>query len=174
MPLSEEQALLIRTLEWDADNSALMTALKVWRRMYASFNYSAILPLGPVRSWLIAAQLLFWVMDFIQPRRRAGMLATHPSPHARLVNVSIQAHSFGLVPDAPTGSDQYSLLPWIIRNDFPSRIIAEAAANRPIDRVVQELAEARNNYERIMPTLVSYQAERLRVRGAFPPVFPTR
>ena len=36
IPLSDNEALLFRTLEWDADNSALATSLKVWRLSFPS------------------------------------------------------------------------------------------------------------------------------------------
>jgi hypothetical protein len=98
MPLSEDEALLFRTLEWDADNSALITSLKVWRHIFPSkLDFSAIATLGAARSWSIAAQLLFWVMDFIQPQERRGLLATHPSPHARFINGVLPVSVFDIL-----------------------------------------------------------------------------
>lgn len=176
MPLSEEEALLLRALEWDADNSALMTSLKVWRQTIANIDYSAIASLGAARSWFVAAQLLFWVMDFIQPPHRRGLLATHPSPNARLVNATMAAKQYGFVPELSDVSNvaEDSLVSWIIKNDFRSHMVASACANTSVDRTVQELVEARENYEKIMARLMSYQEVRLRGRGVFPPEFPTR
>ena len=161
-PLSREEALLFRALEWDADNAALLSSLKMWRSLCANLDYSAIGSLGPAKSWFVAAQLLFWIMDFVQPPNRRGVLATHPSVKARLVNAAMVAGSFDFVPELSDGQDSDSnpLIPWLIRNRFPSGIIASAADDSSIEQTVRELVEARGHYEKAMPRLDSYQTRR--------------
>ncbi len=159
-PLSEQEALLLRALEWDADNAALMSSLKMWRSFCSSLDYSAVGALGPARSWCLAAQLLFWVMDFVQPPNRRGLLATHPSPKARLVNARMVATSFGFVPDLSDTEDADSLVSWIFRNKFPSHMIERVAGGSSVDKTPQELVEARGQYEKIMPLLEHYQTLR--------------
>lgn len=177
IPLSDDEALLFRTLEWDADNSALATSLKVWRHIFPSkLDFSAISTLGAARSWFIAAQLLFWVMDFVQVQERRGLSATHPSPHARFVSSLMHATHYGFVPELSNGNhmNEDSLSDWVVKNGFPSQMVDDAHTGRSLDGVVQELVETKENYERIMDRLASYQTARLSARGVVPPVFPTR
>jgi hypothetical protein len=157
-PLSEQDALLLRTLEWDADNSGLLTSLRMWRSFCSNLDYSAISALGTPRSWFLSAQLLFWVMDFVQPRNRRSRFATHPSPEARLVNARLVATNFGFVPELlEGGTAEDSLIPWIMRNKFPSQIVDDAADPGGADVVGNELKEVQANYRTMMDGLEAYQ-----------------
>ncbi len=172
-PLSIEEALLFRTLEWDADNAALMTALKVWRNSFPSkLDFSAIAPLGAAGSWFVAAQLLFWVMDFVQPLERRGLLATHPSPDARFVNAIVHAKKF--VPELGDESrvSELSLSFWVAKNGFPSQTLEDARQSKGYSTTVEQLAEVHDNYKKIMEQLACYQNVRLTKRGVVPPTFP--
>lgn len=175
-PLSEEEALLFRTLEWDADNAGLISSLRMWRSLCANLNYSAIGSLGPARAWFAAAQLLFWVMDLVQAPGRRALWSTHPSPNARLVNAAIVAKDFDFVPELADVVDREteSLIPWILRNQFPSQIVASAAADSSVEEIVQELVEVRRHYETVMTLLDSYQRLRLKRKEGAPDAVPGR
>lgn len=165
-PISKEQALLIRALEWDADNAALEASLKMWRSMYSHLHYSSIASLGSAGSWFLAANLLFWVMDFIQPLSRRGLLATHPSPRARLTNARLLTTHFRLAPDLSESCsvEVDSLIGWIVRSEFPSNMVATANEEATVERAVNELIDARNCYKQVEPRLERYQDIRRQLR----------
>ncbi len=166
LPASAAEASMLRALEWDADNSSLASSLQIWRTMYKNFNYTCLDPLGPATSWFLAAQLLFWVMDFMQLPVAREPMATHLSPMARRVNaelISRHVRSGAASPDEGNGT---SLIPWIIRNDFPSAHVAAVREGRDVpEQTVQELVEAREGYRAILPDLERVQADRARRRG---------
>jgi len=176
-PLSQEEALLFRALEWDADCASLMTSLDMWSLFCANFDLLGIESLGIARSWFLAAQLLFWVMDFVQPPTRRGVASTHPSPEARLVNASILAEDANFSFIMPVlakmdeqernliGIDKPALVRWIVKSKFPSHIVENARGASLVDNPAKQLYEAREQYKQIMVRLESYQKLRLKRKG---------
>ena len=165
LPLSESEAILLRTLEWDADNSAFATSLKMWRLLYEAVDYSALDSLGPEVSWYVASQLLFFVMDFVQPINRRGLLSTHQSPETRKINAQIVFKQLGFDPELSSFRDiaDANLVPWIVQNGFPSSILEDAENDVSfVESTKKELSEAFNHYRLIMGRLYVYQEHRLK------------
>lgn len=161
VPSSHADALLLRALEWDADNAALATSLSMWRRLYAGMDYSALKPVGPVLSWYLAAELLFWVMDFVQPASHDEGLATHLSPPARLINARLHARWLEGDFDAGNECDGTLLIPWVVQNRFPSRQVWDTrSGGSSADHVVEQLSAARAQYESLLPKLEHFQQVR--------------
>jgi hypothetical protein len=160
-PWSEADASLLRALEWDADNAALGASLDMWRQLYAGLDYSVLEPLGPVISWYLAAQLLFWVMDFMQPAIGDDRLATHLTPEARMVNARLVAARLEADFDPRTENEDTQLIPWVVRNRFPSKhVAAVVAGGASIDALVEQLVAARTRYRALVPALERFQKPR--------------
>jgi hypothetical protein len=153
VPLTAENAADRRALEFEADMAALYRSLHVWRVLYPLFDYPALTSVTPEDSWFVAIELLFWIMDFVQPKAHAGLLATHPSPVARRVSAQYMT---SLVDWVPTMDGPSHLLPWIIRNVFPSAALTDPVYGDP-DRVKSELAETRRHLVALLPVLDSHR-----------------
>ena len=176
IPLSDNEALLFRTLEWDADNSALATSLRcgdIFFHQSWIFRRFQRLALQGVGLSLPSYSFGLWILFKL---KNDGAYRHHPSPHARFVSSLMQATHYGFVPELSNGNhmNEDSLSGWVVKNGFPSQMVDDAHTGRSLDGVVQELVETKENYERIMDCLASYQAARLGARGVVPPVFPTR
>jgi hypothetical protein len=78
-PLNEKESLLLRALELEADTLALLNSLAIWRKLTEDQAYHELQSFGATWSWLIATELLFFVMSFNHERARRKQLASHPS-----------------------------------------------------------------------------------------------
>lgn len=153
VPISTEEAAARRALELEADMAALYRSLQVWRTMYALFDQPALAAVTPEDSWFHAVELLFWIMDFVQPDSHVGRLATHPSPMARRLNVLDVTSAVDWV---PTMNDPSPLIPWIRRNRLPSPALTDPLYGNP-DRAKREVAETGRQLVELLPTLDSYR-----------------
>jgi hypothetical protein len=150
VPMSATECAARRALEWEADLAALDRSLRVWRTLHPMFDDPAIRALTPEESWFFAAELLFWIIDFVQPTERVGALTTHPSPVARRVNLSHVTSKADWVPTMD--GDESPLLPWIVRNAFPARALADPQYGAPT-RIARELEETRQQLVLLLPEL---------------------
>jgi hypothetical protein len=122
VPLTTENAAVLRALELEADMAAIYRSLRVWRTMYPLFDYPALTTLTPDDSWFLAVELLFWIMDFVQPKARVGLLATHPSAIARRMNAQELTSAVDWV---ATMDETSPLIPWVTRSKFPSAALED-------------------------------------------------
>ncbi len=150
VPMSAAECAVRRALEWEADLAALPRSLRVWRTLHPMFDDPAIKVLTPEESWFFAAELLFWIMDFVQPTERTGALTTHPSPVVRRINLSHVTSKVDWVPTMDGGKSP--LLPWIARNAFPARAFADPQYGAPT-WIARELEEMRQQLVLLLPEL---------------------
>jgi hypothetical protein len=153
VPLTPANAAVRRALEWEADLAALNRSLRVWRTLYPLFDHPALVTMTPEDSWFVAVELLFWVMDFVQPKAHAGQFATHPSPIARRVSAQ---EVTSMVDWVPTMDGASPLLPWIGRNAFPTAALTDRRYGAP-DRVKRELDELKHQLVALLPILDLYR-----------------
>lgn len=153
VPITAEDAAVLRALELEADLAALYRSLRVWRAMHPLFDHQALATLTPEISWFVAVELVFWIIDFVQTETRVGLRATHPTPVARHVNAQ---ETTSVVTWAPAMTDPGDLIGWVMRNQFPSRALTDAQyGNR--DRAKQELAEIGSQLVTLLPILEGYR-----------------
>jgi hypothetical protein len=161
LPISPDQAAIHRALEWEADTAALYRSLKVWRVLCPLFDTQALSTKLPAEeSWFIAVELLFWIMDFVNPVTSGGPLATHPSPIARRINLYETTAAGDWAPTKDEASSP--LLPWVQRNAFTSRTPADPSF-KDIDRAKSELKNLARQLEVLLPLLEPHR--RLRSRA---------
>jgi hypothetical protein len=163
--LSKERALLYRTLEWDADSTAALSSLRIWRDIYGALGLASHLaPVGRDRAWLIAMSMLFWIIDLVQPKDRDRACAVHPSPLTRLICVELVCeHSAGMRALTQQKEEHDSLIPWIVRNGF-SRQILERRLPSP-DAVTREWMSFVKQYVQIADRLEEHQEARSKSTG---------
>ncbi|MCC7536895.1 MAG: hypothetical protein IT379_11810 [Deltaproteobacteria bacterium] len=165
---SQEEALIVRTLEWDADHTALLSSLKAWKWFCRRYDYSAISALGVANAWWTAVQLLFWTMAFADPHDE-GRPPTHPSPWTRIVNARMVAQSFGFVPELesqPVTGSADGVLDWLLRHRlYDVGMVTAAAGPKSVNAVVQELAEIGDCYRAIVDRLGRFQEAREKRTG---------
>jgi hypothetical protein len=149
-PLAAEHAALLRALEWEADAGALYRSLRVWRELWPLYDEPGLAPLTPDESWFLAVDLLFWIMDFAQPVLGFRALATHPSPLARRVNAARLTSAADWVP--AVANDSSPLIPWIVRNAFPSPALANPHFGST-DHIERELRETARDLAALLPAL---------------------
>lgn len=148
-PVEAEGAAIFRALELEADLAALYRSLKVWRAMIPLFDDPVIGILKPEDSWFLAVELLFWIMEFVQPPGRVPALATHPSPVTRRLNALEATSKVDWVSEMEGSSP---LIPWIARNAFSSRKFTD-----PPRRAEAELGEILSCLAALLPTLEPYR-----------------
>jgi hypothetical protein len=153
VPLTTDNAAVRRALELEADMAALYRSLRVWRTLYPLFDHPALATMTPEDSWFLAVELLFWIMDFVQPKAHVGLLATHPSPIARRMNTQEVTSTADWV---ATMDDTSPLIPWIARSKFPSAAFRDPLYGNP-DRIKRELAETNHQLVALLPVLDSYR-----------------
>jgi hypothetical protein len=126
----------------------------VWRVLYPLFRNPSLDALSLDDSWYLAVELVFWIMDFVQPDDRRGVLATHPSPVARLVNVQEVTAAVEWV--QTMGGNSSSLVPWIVRNRFSSPILTDPLYG-DVERAKPELIENARLLRALEPLLERYR-----------------
>jgi hypothetical protein len=162
IPVTQEESLLLRTLELEADSIALANGLTVWRNLFAGEGYSAIAPLGATRSWRIAAQLLFWTMSFNHSRERGSHLATHPSPLTRMANIRTIQGLRGIdseILDAHERRED-SLHSWMVKNAPPSPIVVVPRSRALDEEIAEEMVVLQDRAKILWPRLEEYQSRR--------------
>jgi hypothetical protein len=152
-PVDIEDSAILRALEWEADLAALHRSLQVWRVLYPLFDVPALAALTPEASWFLAVELLFWIMDFVEPDKHVGLLATHPSPMARLVNARELTTVASWV---STQDDAGPLVPWISRNGFSSAALKDPLYRDP-NRILDEVGETSQRLAELIHVLDSYR-----------------
>lgn len=152
-PVDPEDAAILRALELEADLAAFYRSLKVWRAMIPLFDDPAMSILDPEDSCFLAVELLFWIMEFVQPPGRVGALATHPSPVARRLNAQEATSKVDWVSEMKGPSP---LIPWIARNAFSSRALTDPPHRSP-DRAEPELVETLSRLAALLPVLEPYR-----------------
>ncbi|MEX0973591.1 MAG: hypothetical protein WDZ46_10090 [Solirubrobacterales bacterium] len=152
-PIEAEDAAILRAFELEADLAALYRSLKVWRAMIPSFDDPVMAILDPEDSWFLAVELLFWVMEFVQPPGRVRALATHPSPVVRRLNAQDATAKVDWVSEMKGPSP---LIPWIARNGFSPRALADPLHRSP-DRAEPELVETLSRLATLVPVLEPYR-----------------
>lgn len=161
-PINSEESLLLRTLELEADTVALVNSLNMWRQLATSTGVHEVVVLGPTRSWLIACELLFWVMSLNHSRSRERQLPSHPSILTRYLNIRIGKIMQGEDQELRKALNQpgNSLFPWIAKHDFSSSIL-DFFQKEPFDEQnVAEWIELQQEIQILYPKLEAYQHDR--------------
>jgi hypothetical protein len=157
--LTLEQSTLRMALEWDADNSGLLSSLNVWRTLNSQIGYPALAPIGPDRSWLVAAEMLFWIMEIVRPSESGSDFPSHPSPPFRLINASLTAHRYGggVAPLTKNEKSHDSPLKWIIKNALSEKVgrtsfFDQTSIEAQWDIIRPEYARIADDLERLQDT----------------------
>lgn len=163
-PVSREHVWLYRTLENDADISGAVTSARIWRYWYDAMSPSHLEPIGWDRSWIVAAHVLYWVMELVHPARKEGVALTHPAPYFRLVSVMDVASEYGGISKHLTDDElkHDNLVPWIA--------LQANALGRPVELVTDEAMSIQTNallamYRRIADRLEELQDARSQRTG---------
>jgi hypothetical protein len=161
-PINAKESLLLRTLELEADTLALINSLNIWRDLVKRTGIHDVQVLEPTRVWLIACELLFWIMSFKHNRLRERQLPSHPSILTRYLNIRIGKIMQGEDQELRKALDQpgNTLLPWTAKHDFSTSIL-DFFQKEPFD--AQDLAEwieLQKEIEILYPKLEAYQHDR--------------
>jgi len=155
---------LCRTLEKDADVSGAVTSARFWKCWYNSVNLTHLEPLGWARSWIIAAQMLFWIMELVHPPRNDQVVLGHSAPHFRLVSVMDAVSKYAEIPSALTEQELQhdKLIPWIATQC--------SALQRPFlmitdDAIAQQTHSLNATYRSIADRLEELQDARAKQKG---------
>ncbi len=167
-PINEEESLLLRALELEADMVALANSLSIWRDLVERTGIHDVEVLGPTRSWLIAAELLFWVMSVNHNKSRANRLASHPSVLTRYLNIRLilrkQDEEDKELIDAFRQPGN-TLLPWIAKHNLSSSILDYYQKDTFEDADITEWVELQQRIKTILPKLEEYQYARSKRLG---------
>lgn len=161
-PINVEESLLLRALELEADTVALINSLNIWRKLATHTGIHDVPVLGPTRSWLIACELLFWVMSLNHSRSRERQLPSHPSFLTRYLNIRIGKIMQGEDQELRKALNQpgNTLLPWISKHDFASSILNYYKKEAFADQDVAEWIELQQEIQNLYPKLESYEHAR--------------
>jgi hypothetical protein len=158
-PIPKNHVWLYRTLENDADISGAVSSARVWKFWYSQMNTTHLDPMGWDRTWIAAAHMLYWVMEFLHPPRQDGAALTHPAPYFRMVSVMSAVSKYGGIPKQLTDEQlkHDTLVPWIASQC--------STLNRPLEAVTEEAIEKQMNalstqYRRIAHRLEELQDAR--------------
>lgn len=162
-PISQEESVLVRTLELEADTVALVNGLNIWRGLGLRSGVHDVEVLGPTRSWLIASELLFWVMSFNHDQLRDSQLASHPSLLTRFQNIrTLRGTTPGKEDDELIAANRdpgNTLFPWIDKHGLSSPLACAFRDQLP-SSVRKEWEELRCNIQALWPRLSEYEASR--------------
>jgi len=157
-PIGERESLLRRALELEADTLAIANSLSIWKGLAAETGRHAIQGLSPITAWLIAAELLFWVMSCAVLRSRAAGPASHPAMGTRYFNLCLFRGQKGQdnteVVQAIEQNDR-CIGRWVSRHKLPSSLLSpvdefsEAASAAASDEWTQLRLEIERRWDRI-------------------------
>lgn len=160
-PLTEMESLLLKALELEADSVALVNSLSIWRVLSQNNGYNELATLGATRSWLIATELLFWVMSLNHDRARPRQLSSHPSPLTRYINMRMIKGVNGCE-DAELihaiGDPKNMIVHWIAKHTKSSPMFDTSSDSR--DTTVSELTELHEYIRTLWSRLEPYQHAR--------------
>ena len=161
-PLNEKESLLLRALELEADTLGLMNSLTIWRRLTKDQAYHELQSFGATRSWLIASELLFFVMSFNHERARRKQLASHPSILSRLFNIRLLRGTHGnedeeLINAVDDPLTTAALIRWVTKHELSSAILdfREESAES-----AEEVTELKAHAKTLWSRLEEYQHKR--------------
>jgi hypothetical protein len=163
-PINEEESLLLRTLELEADTVALINSLNIWCYLAKHTGIHDVEVLGPTRSWLIACELLFCVMSLNHSRSRENQLPSHPSILTRYLNIRMGKIMQGEDQELIEALNQpgNTLLLWIAKHNLSSPILDFFQENPFDPKNVAEWIELQKEVHVLYPKLETYQHARSR------------
>jgi len=162
-PLNEKESLLLRALELEADTLGLLNSLTIWRRLTKDQAYHELQSFGATRSWLIATELLFFVMSFNHERARRKQLASHPSILSRFFNIRLLRGTHGnedeeLINAVNDPLTTRVLIHWVTKHELSSLILE--SFHEQSSQSVEEVTELKAHVETLWSRLEEYQYKR--------------
>lgn len=161
-PLNEKESLLLRALELEADSLALLNSLAIWRNLAEHPTYHELQSFGATRSWLIATELLFFVMSFNHERARRKQLASHPSVLSRFFNIRLLRGAHGNEDEelinAVNDPRTTMLVHWVIKHELSSPMFE--GFHEQSSESIEELTELKAHVETLWSRLEEYQYKR--------------
>lgn len=161
-PLNEKESLLLRALELEADTLALLNSLAIWRKVTENQAYHELRSFGATRSWLIATELLFFVMSFNHERARRKQLASHPSILSRFLNIRLLRGTHGNEDEElinAVNEPRISMLVhWVIKHELSSPILESFREQSP--ESIEELTELKAHGQTLWSRIEEYQYKR--------------
>lgn len=164
-PLNDHAALLMRTLELEADSVALANSLATWRGLTAETGRHVVNGLDATCTWLLAAELLFWVMSLTHDRWRPNQLSSHPSIATRYLNLRFFRGRDGQDDvDLVNAWDQRNrcVIRWMGRHNLSSSLLRWSVDDEELATAVVagEWTQLRQEMEKLWDRLDDYQRAR--------------
>jgi hypothetical protein len=165
--LSEEEKITRKCLELDADRTAVLTSLRLWREDWSSESNPLRAAFDGDYVWSMSIDSTFLFMEWVSSRKGISTPGTHPSSLQRLANARMAmdgADQVGLQSLSQAASERKiigTVLPWINRNLRPSvkRALFENANGEAEGRELENLLHRLQSFDE---RLERYRAERHR------------
>lgn len=157
--INEQESLLLRSLELEADTLGMVNALNMWRILEEKSGNHEVAGLNPTEVWLLAADLLFCVMSNSHIRARSGRLSSHPSMITRYGNIR-----FGKIMYKENDKElletlkksNMNLINWFVKNDFNNPNQVEFFDHDSFSHETAEWQELLTNLETIYPRIDNF------------------
>lgn len=165
-PSTEEESLILRSLELEADSIALMNGLNIWRRLVKRTGVHEVKGLNATQVWHLASEILIWVMSCHNQSASNPALSSHPRITTRLINMRLILGIDGEVDDEIIRSHKQhdnSITKWFSKHNFLSEIISiKDSFKDNSDKIVTEMTELKDYIEKLWPALEQFSNSRIK------------
>jgi hypothetical protein len=165
LPLDDESSVILRALELEADTLAVINGLSIWRELTKHTDVHAVAGLEETQLWLVAAELLFWVMSMSLDYEAPKQSRTHPSLLTRELNLRMIRGKEGVedtVLARTLEKDRHEVPRWFLKHKMSSQIIS--LFNDETIRLEEKASEYRElcaKLQELWPSIEKLQAARM-------------